>query len=102
MGIIKLLLILLTCVLVGGVGGMFIVRNDLEIPVQTLISANPLHITVGKLSAYSFMLGLLLGVILCVAYILIQFFELKAAKRKLRACEKQLESVRSDSFKGSP
>ncbi|MDX1694220.1 MAG: hypothetical protein R3208_10670 [Ketobacteraceae bacterium] len=102
MGIIKLLLILLTCVLVGGVGGLFMVRNDAEVPVQTLLSANPLHITVGELSAYSFLFGLGLGLILCVAYILIQLFELRAAKRKVRSYEKQLESVRSDSFKDNP
>jgi uncharacterized membrane protein YciS (DUF1049 family) len=102
MGIIKLLLILLTCVLVGGVGGMFMVRNNTDIPVQTLLSATPLEITVGQLSAASFTVGLGLGVILCVAYLLIQFFELQAARRKIRSYEKQLQSVRSDSFKDNP
>lgn len=102
MGIIKLLLIVLTCVLVGGVGGMFMVRNNADIPVQTLLSATPLEITVGQLSAASFALGLGLGVILCVAYLLIQFLELQAARRKIRSYEKQLQSVRSDSFKDNP
>lgn len=78
------------------------VRNDLEIPVQTLISANPLHITVGKLSAYSFVLGVTLGLLLCVAYIVLQFVELQAAKRKVKSYEKQIESLRSSSFKDAP
>lgn len=102
MGIIKLLLIVLTILLAGGVGGMFMVRNDLEIPVQTLISANPWNITVGQLSAYSFLFGLGVGVLLCVAYILIQLLELQAARRKVRSYEKQIESLRTTSFKDAP
>ena len=77
-------------------------RNDMDIPVQTLISANPLNITVGELSAYSFIGGLLLGGVLCLAYLLIQFVELKAVKRKVNSYEKQIESLRSTSFKDAP
>lgn len=81
---------------------MFVVRNDLEIPVQTLISANPMNFTVGELSGYSFLGGLLVGVILCVAYILVQVLELQAARRKVRSYEKQIESLRTTSFKDAP
>ena len=102
MGVIKLFLIGFTVLLVGGVGGMFLVRNDLEIPVQILISANPLSMTVGGLSIWSFMVGLAVGVMLCVAYLIIQFLELQTARRKLRSYAKQIESLRKTSFKDAP
>ena len=102
MGIIKLILILFTILIVGFTGGMFMVRNDMEIPVQILISASPLHLTVGKLSAYSFFLGITIGVLLCVAYIFVQFIELQASRRKIANYEKQVEALRSTSFKDAP
>lgn len=102
MGIIKLLLITLTCLVVGFGVGIFIVRNDTLISVQTLLSATPLEITVGKLSGSSFLLGILLGLFMCIAYIVVQYLELQAARRKVVACEKQIESLRSSSYKDMP
>lgn len=102
MGIIKLLLITFTCLVVGIGGGIFIVRNNIEVTVQTLLSATPLHLTVGKLSAYSFLLGILIGLFMCVAYIIVQYLELQAAKRKLATYEKEIESQRSSSYKDMP
>lgn len=102
MGIIKLLLITFTCLVVGIGGGIFIVRNNIEVTVQTLLSATPVHLTVGKLSAYSFLLGILIGLFMCVAYIIVQYLELQAAKRKLVTYEKEIESQRSSSYKDMP
>lgn len=102
MGVIKFLLILITCLVVGSIVAIFMVKNDMEIPIQILISATPLYITVGKLSAYSFLGGIALGIFMCVAYILVQFIELQSLKRKIYSQEKQIKTLRETSFKDVP
>lgn len=93
MGIVKLLFILLTCTAVGVIGGMFIVRNQTLVNVQLLISQAPIEITIGKLAAWSFGGGLVIGVCLTIAYVLLQTIQLQATKRKVRVQERHIETL---------
>ncbi|MCG8315932.1 MAG: LapA family protein [Pseudomonadales bacterium] len=102
MGVLKLVLFLLVLLILGGGFGVFMSKNDMEIPVLTLLQAEPLVTTVGLLSTLSFFAGLILGVLICAAYILLQFIELQGARRKLAAHQKKLDAMQSSSFKDAP
>ena len=102
MGVLKFALFLVVLLVIGGGIGFFVSKNDMEIPVLTLLQAEPLVTTVGLLSALSFFGGLVLGVFFCLAFILVQFLEIQTLKRKLASSEKKLDTMRVSSFKDVP
>ncbi|MCG8673448.1 MAG: LapA family protein [Pseudomonadales bacterium] len=102
MGILKLFSFVLAITIMGVIGGFFMVKNGMEIPVHILVSASPIHLTVGQLSALSLIVGVGVGLLFCAAFMFIQFLELQAARRKVANYEKQFNSLGSGSYKDMP
>lgn len=96
MGIIKLFFIILTCIVVAAVGAAFVARNEALVSVQLLAYPEPVQMSVGKLAAWAFGGGVALGILLCVAYLILQAVQLHSTRRKVRHHERYIETLQSE------
>ena len=99
MGKLKFVLIVLTVVSIGTVGGAFMMLNDSSAVTIDLLFAGPFTLPLGRLMLYCFFMGILLGVFFCVAYVMVQSLELLQSRKLAASYKQQLDNLRSTSLK---
>ncbi len=97
MGKIKALIIIVIVLVVSLVFGLFLIQNQHDIVVDLLYRVQPVETSVGRFALGFFGGGLLVGILLCVAIIVMQGLELSASRREQRKLSNQLEKLQERS-----
>ena len=99
MGKLKALIIIVIVLAVSLIFGLFLIQNQHDIVVDLLYQVQPVETSVGRFALGFFGAGLLVGIILCAAIIVMQSIELTAARRESRKLSNQLEKLHERSMK---
>jgi len=102
MGKLKFFGIMAAVILFGGAGATFVKSNDSTLVAIDMLFAGPYAFPLGQLILLSFFIGLVIGALLCVAYVFIQSLELRKAVKNAENYKKQLDQLRSQTLKDAP
>ncbi len=92
---LRFILIFFSVLIVGTVVGAFVVENNQMVDLNVLYKVQAVHLSVGQVAFYSFALGLCIGVALCLLYVMLKAWELRAARKEVDACRQELDSLRN-------
>lgn len=99
MGRIKVIFILTFSIAVGLVFALFLMHNDADIMLDLLFRSERVEVSVGRFSLSFFVAGMLVAFSLCAGLIFLQNLELRAARKKIRGLNAQLDKLRELSLK---